>query len=167
MRTEDPEVTRDFEILESMWEKKYMDKVFYAGNTIFEVFVQEFLSMPINLLLALYLVYPRYVFTMGPAYMFNRGMETLRFDGYLTSILLTHGELVTFHRLMKYGEHLSVRKADPTPETCSHNCAAQLKTLPLEYILMQNRYLTGEERSAKTREEVMEANGGIPNCAWR
>ena len=27
---------------------------------------------------------------------------------------------------------------------------------------MQNRYLTGEERSAKTREEVREANGGIP-----
>ena len=27
---------------------------------------------------------------------------------------------------------------------------------------MQNRQLTGEERSAKTREEVREANGGIP-----
>ena len=27
---------------------------------------------------------------------------------------------------------------------------------------MQNMHLTGEERSAKTREEVREANGGIP-----
>ena len=27
---------------------------------------------------------------------------------------------------------------------------------------MQNSHLTGEERSAKTREEVREANGGIP-----
>ena len=27
---------------------------------------------------------------------------------------------------------------------------------------MQNRHLTGEERSAKTREEVRDANGGIP-----
>ena len=26
---------------------------------------------------------------------------------------------------------------------------------------MQNRHFTGEERSAKTREEVREANGGI------
>ena len=34
--------------------------------------------MPINLLLALYLVYPRYLFNMGPAYIFSRGVETLR-----------------------------------------------------------------------------------------
>ena len=27
---------------------------------------------------------------------------------------------------------------------------------------MQNSHLAGEERSAKTREEVREANGGIP-----
>ena len=33
-----------------------MDKVFYAGNTIFEAFVQELLNMLINLLLALFLV---------------------------------------------------------------------------------------------------------------
>ena len=39
-------------------ERKYMDEIFYAGNTIFETFVQDLLSMSINLLLALYLVYP-------------------------------------------------------------------------------------------------------------
>ena len=76
--------------LSPFWEKKYMDKVFYAGNAIFEAFVQELLSMSINLLLALYLVYPRYLFNMCPAYMFSRGVETLRIDGYLTLILLTH-----------------------------------------------------------------------------
>ena len=32
----------------------------------------------------------------------------------------------------------------------------------VKYFLMQNRHLTGEERSTKTREEVREANGGIP-----
>ena len=80
-----------------------MAKVFYAKDTIFEAFVQELLNMPINLVLALYLVYPRYLFNMGPAYMFSRGVETFRIDGYLTLLLLTHGELVAFHRLMKYG----------------------------------------------------------------
>ena len=65
-------------------------------------------NMPINLLLAPYLVYPRYLFNMGPAYMFSRGVETLRIDGYLTLVLLTHGELIAFHRLMKYGEPLSM-----------------------------------------------------------
>ena len=156
---------RSYEILKFLspcWEKEYMDKVFYAGKAIFEAFVQELLSMPINLLLALYLVYPRYLFKIGPAYIFSRGVETLRIDGYLIRILLTHGELTTFHRLIKYGEPLSVRKAHPSPVTYSYKCADGLNTLLVEYLLMQNRHLTGEERSAKTREEVREANGGIP-----
>ena len=147
--------------LSPCWEKKYMGRVFYAGDAIFDAFVQELLNMPINLLLALYLVYIRYLFNMGPDYMFSRGVETLRIDGYLTLILLTHGELMAFHRLMKYGEPLSIRKAHPSVETYSYKCAAGLKTLLVEY-LMQNRYLTGEERNPKTREELKEANGGIP-----
>ena len=99
--------SKDHEILKFFspcWEKKYMAGVFCAKETIFGAFVQELLSMPISLLLALFLVYPRYLFNMGPAYMFSRGVETLRVDGYLALVLLTHGELVSFHRLMKYGE---------------------------------------------------------------
>ena len=118
--------------------------------------------MPINLLLALYLVYPRCIFNMGPAYMFSRGVETLQIDGYLTLVLLAHGELTASHRLLKYGEPLSVIKAHPSVETYSYKCAAGLKTLLVEYLLMQSRYLTGEDRNLKTREEVREANGGIP-----
>ena len=118
--------------------------------------------MPINLLLALYLVYPRYLFSMGPAYMFSRGVETLRIDGYLTLVLLTHGELVEFHRLMKYEEPLSIGKIRPSVDTYSYKCATGLKALLVEYLLMQNRHLTGEERNPKTRDECREANGGIP-----
>ena len=112
-------------------------------------------------LTALYLVYLRYLFNMGPAYMLSRGVETVRIDGYLTLVLLTHGELTAFHQLMEYGEPLSVRKAHPSVETYSYKCAAGLNTLLVEYLLMQNRYLTGKERSPKTREELREANGGI------
>ena len=106
--------------LSPCWEKECLSKVFYAGDTIFEAFVQELLNMPINLLLALYLVYPRYLFNMDPAYLFSRGVETIRIDGYLTLVLLTHGELTAFHRLMKYGEPLSVRKAHPSVRTYSY-----------------------------------------------
>ena len=155
---------KTYEILRFLspcWEKKYMDKVFYAG-TILVAFVQGLLSMPIKLLLAMYLVYPRYLFNMGPANMFSRGVETLRIDGYLTLVLLAHGNLTAFHRLMKCGKILSVRKARASVETYSYKFAAGLKTLLVEYLLMQNRYLTGEERNLKTREEMREANGGIP-----
>ena len=139
-----------------------MAGVFCAKETIFMAFVQELLNLPISLLLALYLVYPRYLFNMGPAYMFSRGVETLRIDGYLALVLLTHGELVSFHWLMKYGEPLSMGKTHSSIDTYSYKCAAGLKTLLVEYLLMQNRHMTGEEKNPKTREEWREANGGIP-----
>ena len=156
---------RDHEILGFLspcWEKRYMAGVFCAKETIFGAFLQELLNMPISLLLALYLVYPRYLFNMGPAYIFSRGVETLRIDGYLALVLLTHGELVSFHRLMKYGEPLSMGKNNSSIDTYSYKCAARLKTLLVEYLLMQNRHMTGEEKNPKTREEWREANGGIP-----
>ena len=118
-RTEEPEVARDLEILESMLGEELHGQSVLCGNPIFEAFGQELLSMRINLLLALYLVNPRYLVNICQAYMFSRGVETLRIDGYLTLVLLTHGELAAFHQLMKYCEPLSVRKAHPCAETYS------------------------------------------------
>ena len=138
-----------------------MARVLYAKDTISDAFVQELLNVPINLLLAMYF-YPRYLFNMGPAYMFSRGVETLRIVGYLTLVLLTHVELTAFHRLMKYEKPLSMGKTHPSAETYSYKSTAGLKTLLVEYLLMQNRYLTGEEKNPKTKEELKEANGGMP-----
>ena len=155
---------KDHEILKFLspcWEKKFMAGVFSAKETIFGAFVQEILSMPISLLLALYLVYQRYLFNMGPAYMFSRGVETLRIDGYLALVLLTHGELVSFHRLTKYGETLSMGKTHSSIDTYSYKCAAGLKTLLVEYLLMQNRHMTGEEKNPKTKDEWRQVNGGM------
>ena len=156
---------RDHEILEFLnpcWGKEFMAGVFSAKETIFGAFIQEILNMPISLLLALYLVYPRYLFNMGPAYMFSRGVDTLRIDGYLALVLLTHGELMSFHRLMKCGEPLSMGRTHSSIDTYSYKCAAGLKTLLVQYLLMQNRHLTGEEKSPKTRDEWRKVNGGIP-----
>ena len=150
---------RDHEILEFLspcWGKEFMAGVFGAKETIFGAFVQEILSMPISLLLALYLIYPRYLFNMGPAYMFSR------IDGYLALVLLTHGELVSFHRLTKYGEPLSMGKTHSSIDTYSYKCAAGLKTLLVEYLLMQNRHMTGEEKNPKTKDEWRKVNGGMP-----
>ena len=139
-----------------------MAGVFSAKETIFGAFIQEILNMPISLLLALYLVYPRYLFNMIPAYMFSRGVETLRIDGYLALVLLTNGELVSFHRLIKYGEPVSMGKTHSSFDTYSYKCAAGLKTLLVQYLLMQNRHVTGEEKNPKTRDEWRKVNGGMP-----
>ena len=53
-------------------------------------------------------------------------------------------------------------KTHPIFDTYSYKFAAGLKTLLVEYLLMQNRHLTGEEWNPKTRDEWKEANGGIP-----
>ena len=156
---------RDHEIREFLspcWGKDFLARVYSAKEIIFKAFIQEILNMPISLLLALYLVYPRYLFNMGPAYMFSRGVDTLRIDGYLTLVLLTHGELVSFHRLMKHGEPLSMGRTHSSIDTYSYKCAAGLRTLLIQYLLMQNRHLTGEEKSPKTREEWRRVNGGMP-----
>ena len=156
---------RDHEILEFLspcWGKEFLTEVYSAKETIFKAFIQEVLNMPISLLLALYLVYPRYLFNMGPAYMFSRGVDALRIDGYLTLVLLTHGELASFHRLMRYGEPLSMGRTHSSIETYSYKCAAGLRTLLVQYLLMQNRHMTGEEKSPKTREEWRKVNGGMP-----
>ena len=156
---------KDHEILKFLspcWEKEFMAGVFSAKETIFGAFVQEILSMPISLLLALYLIYPRYLFNMGPAYMFRRGVQTLRIDGYLALVLLTHGELVSFHRLTKYWELLSMWKSHSSIDTYSYKCAAGLKTLLAEYLLMQNRHMTGEEKNPKTKDEWRQVKGGMP-----
>ena len=71
---------RDYEILEFLspcWGKEFMAGVFGAKETIFGAFVQEILSMPISLLLALYLVYPRYLFNMGPNMEMTSNMEMI------------------------------------------------------------------------------------------
>ena len=156
---------KDHEILKFLspcWSRDFMAEVFGTKATLFGAFVQEILGMPISLLLALYLVYPRYLFNMGPIYMFSRGVETLRVDGYLALVLLTHGELVSFHRLMRYGEPLSMGRTQSSIETSSYKCAAGLKTLLVQYLMMQNRHMTGEEKNPKSREEWKKMNGGMP-----
>ena len=135
---------------------EFMAGVFGAKETIFGAFVQEILSMPISLLWGLYLVYPRYLFNMGPAYMFSREVETVRIDGYLPLVLLTHGELGS---LKKYGEPLSMGKTHSSIDTYSYKCAAGLKT---EYLLMQTRHMTGEEKNPKTKDECRKVNGSMP-----
>ena len=146
----------DHEILEFLspcWGKEFMAGVFSAKETIFGAFIQEILNMPISLLLALYLVYPRYLFNMGPAYIFSRGVETLRIDGYLALVLSSTNEI--------WGAPID-GKTHSSIDTYSYKCAAGLKTLLVQYLLMQNRHLTGEEKNPKTQDEWRKVNGGMP-----
>ena len=53
-------------------------------------------------------------------------------------------------------------KTHSSIETSSYKCAAGLKTLLVQYLMMQNRHLMGEETNPKSREEWKKMNGGMP-----
>ena len=58
------------------------------------------------------------LFNMGPTFLFSKGVELLRKDGYLTLFLLTHGNLRVIHRLLKFVDPIS--NADEHAEIESH-----------------------------------------------
>ena len=62
---------------------------------------------------------------------------------------------------MKYVDPMSMATAHPSLETYSIKCTAGFKTILMEYLLMQNRHLTGEETNPKTKEQTKKLNGGM------
>ena len=114
---------KTLEFLSPCREKKYMDETFLAGKTFFDAFNPDLLSMSITLFLALCLVFPRYLFNMGPAFKFSRVLESPRIDQYLKLILPTHRNLEVFHRLMKNVDPLAMNRANLFLETYIYECA--------------------------------------------
>ena len=53
-------------------------------------------------------------------------------------------------------------KVHSSIDTYSYKCAAGLKTLLVQYLMMQNWHMTGEEKNPKSREEWKKMNGGMP-----
>ena len=94
--------------------------------------------------------------------MFSRGVETLRIDGHLTLTLLRHRNLAVFHDEACGLEVQSMTRAHPRREKCYYKCAAGLKTLPVEYILTQNRHFTGKKTNPKTKQQVKQVKGAYP-----
>ena len=119
-------------------------------------------EMSFYMLLALFLGLPESLCKTGPAFLFSRGMETQRYDRNLTLSALIHGKLVLFDRLMKYVDPMEMGGTHRNIETYSYKCAAGLKTLLVEYLLMKKRHMTVEETNPETREGLVKANEGMP-----
>ena len=63
---------------------------------------------------------------------------------------------------MEYGEPLSMGRVHTSIETSFYKCAAGLKTLLVQYLMMQNRHMTGEDENPTSREEWKKTNRGMP-----
>ena len=132
-----------------------MDGLFAAKKILFELYIQDIMSMSMNLLFELCLVVRRSLFNKGTAFLASRCVETLRIDGYSKLSLSTYETLAVFRRLMKNGSPMAMARIHTSVETYSFKCAAGLNTLVVEYLLKEKRHMTGEATNFKAREKLV------------
>ena len=112
--------------LSPCWERSFFFNLFSVSRkSLFELFITKLLNIPINLLLALILVFPLNLFDLGTAFLFSRGEEILRLDGYLTLLIMTHGSLTIFPRLMKFVDPPSMGKSNQDAESNAYRRKTQ------------------------------------------
>ena len=99
-----------------------------------------------------------------PAVLLSKGVQNLRLDGLLTLIAITHGNLGGPMNLTRYPEQMreNVRKIDVKRATDSWNKIRVLRHTPIQYLLQQNCFGTGEDETIEREEDVRRHVGGMP-----
>ena len=100
----------------------------------------------------------------GPAILLIERVQSLRLDGLLTLIAVTHGNLGGLMNLTRYLEQMrgNVRKFDVKRSTGSCNKIRDLRHTLIQYLLQQNRFGTGEDETIQMEEDVRRHAGGMP-----
>ena len=128
-------------------------------------FLQAVVEVSIVELLALFVTFGAENFVKGPAILLTEGVRNLRLDGLLTLIAITHGNLGGLMNLTRYTEQMreNVRKLDVKRSTDSWNKIRDLRHSPIQYLLQQNRFGTGEDETIQREEDVRRHAGGHTN----
>ena len=130
-----------------------------ASRSLLANFVRDIRKLSIGLVLALYVAFGHKNFVKGPVVRFTQELLDIRMDGLLTLIVMTYGRLGDLFVLQRYLEPR--REFDAQMETASYRKLKDWTTLLLQYLLQQNRSLTGEDKAASDRSEVKKC-GGMP-----
>ena len=125
--------------------------------------MRDFRKLSIGLVLALYVAFGHESFVKISLVLFTQELADLRLDGLLTLIMMTYGRLGDLFVLLRYPEQLQEpkREFDAQMETASYQKLKDWCTLLLQYILQQNRNLTGEDKPVSHGKEVKKY-GGCP-----
>ena len=117
-----------------------------ASRHLIANFVRYIRNLSIGLVLALYVAFGHESFVKRPVELFTQELADLRLDGLLTLIVMIYGRLGDLFVLLRYPEQLqgSRREFDEQMETASYRKLKDWSTLFLQYLLQQNRSLTGE-----------------------
>ena len=100
-------------------------------------------------------------FREGTCDLFTQALADLRLDGLLTLISMTYGRLGDLLVLLRYPEQLQgpSREFNAQLETASLRKMKDLRTLLLQYLLQQNRSVTGEDKVATDAGECKQYCG--------
>ena len=120
-----------------------------ASRNLIANLVRDIRKLSIGLVLALYVAFV--------------GTGWSRLDGVLTVIVMTYSRLGNLFVLLRNPERLQGPKTefDAQMEKASYRKLKAWMTQLLQYILQQNRSLTGEDKSVSDRSEVKKC-GGCP-----
>ena len=132
-----------------------------ASRNLIASFVKDIRKLSIGLILALYVTFGHENFVKGPANLFTQALADLRLDGLLTLIAMTYGRLCDLLVLLRYPEQLqgTSREFNAQLETVSLRKMKDWRTLLLQYLLQQNRSVTGEDKVATDAGECKQYCG--------
>ena len=126
-----------------------------------EGFVKDIRKLSIGLILALYVTFGHENFVKGTANLFTEALADLRLDGLLTLIAMTYGRLGDLLVQLCYPAQLqgTSREVNAQLETASLRKMKDSRTLLLQYLLQQNRSVTGEDKVATDAGECKQYCG--------
>ena len=126
-----------------------------ASRNLIASFVKDIRKLSIGLVLSLYVTFGHENFVKGPANLFAQALADLRLDGLLTLIAMTYGRLGDLLVLLRYSEQLqgASREFNAQLETVSFRKMKDWRIVLLQYLLQQNRSITGEDKVATGASE--------------
>ena len=149
--------------LEAGWTASFLAKIYPSlSRYLIKEFLQANVDVSIVELLALFLTFGADNYVKRPAILLIEGVQNLRLDRLLTLIAITHGNLGGLMNLTRYREQMreNVSKFEVKRSTNSWNKIRDLRHTPIQYLLQQNRFGTGEDETIQRDEDVRRHNGG-------
>ena len=137
------------------WTASFLAKIYPSlSRYLIKDFLQAVVEVSIVELLALFVTFGAENFVRGPAILLTEGVQSLRLDGLLTLIAITHGNFGGLMNLTRYPEQMreNVRKFGMKRSTDSWNKIRDLRPTLVQCLLQQNRFGTGEDETIQREE---------------
>ena len=142
--------------MEVGWTPSLLSTCYPRGSrNLIASFVKDIRKLSIGLVLALYVTFGQKNFVMRPANLFWQALADLRLERLLTLIAMTYGRLSDLFVLSRNPEQLqgASREFNAQLETTSYRKMKDWRILLLQYLLQQNRSITGEDKVATGASE--------------